>query len=132
MKNFDIQCVGNQAVITVNLSFMNIDSLNRIIERLRFEELIQNADFSADKESGDNMISGIRQQTVVGKGGKIEIVSPELPVGKKVEVFVWTEFDEQDTTEYLLSNETNRNHLLQAVKDLEDKSSYIYSNFSKL
>jgi len=46
MKNFDIQCVGNQAVITVNLSFMNIDSLNRMIEQLRFEELIQNADFS--------------------------------------------------------------------------------------
>jgi len=33
-------------VITVNLSFMNIDSLNRMIERMRLEKLIQKADFS--------------------------------------------------------------------------------------
>ncbi|MGE0082952.1 MAG: hypothetical protein AB7S75_00885 [Desulfococcaceae bacterium] len=78
------------------------------------------------------MISGIRQQVIVEKGGKIEIISTDLPVGKKVDVLVWIEPDEQDTTEYLLSNEANRNHLLQAVKDLEDKSSYIYINFSKL
>lgn len=45
MKSFSIQSVGNQAVITVDLSFMNIGSLNRLFERLRTEQLIQKADF---------------------------------------------------------------------------------------
>ena len=46
MENFNIQSVGNQAVITVDLSFMNIESLNRVFERLRTEQLIQKANFS--------------------------------------------------------------------------------------
>jgi hypothetical protein len=46
MRNFSIQSVGNQAVITVDLSFINIESLNRLFERLRTEQLIQKADFS--------------------------------------------------------------------------------------
>jgi len=46
MKNFSIQSFGNQAVITVDLSFINIESLNRLFERLRVEQLIQKADFS--------------------------------------------------------------------------------------
>ena len=46
MRNFNIQSVGNQAVITVDLSFINIESLNRLFERLRTEQLIQKADFS--------------------------------------------------------------------------------------
>jgi len=41
-----MQSVGNQVVITVDLSFMNIESLNRLFERLRIEQLIQKADFS--------------------------------------------------------------------------------------
>jgi antitoxin YefM len=72
------------------------------------------------------MITGIRQKTVVGEGGKIEIVSPELPGGTLVEVIVLVEPVEQDTTEYLLSTEANRNHLLQALQDLEKPDSYIY------
>ncbi len=46
MKNFSIQSFGNQAVITVYLSFINIESLNRLFERLRVEQLVQKADFS--------------------------------------------------------------------------------------
>jgi hypothetical protein len=46
MKNFSIQSFGNQAVITVDLSFINIESLNRLFERLRVEQLVQKADFS--------------------------------------------------------------------------------------
>ncbi len=46
MKNFRIQSVGNEAVITVDLSFINIESLNRLFERLRTEQLIQKADFN--------------------------------------------------------------------------------------
>ncbi len=46
MRDFSIECVGNQAIIKVNLSFMNIESVNRMIERLRVEELVKKADFS--------------------------------------------------------------------------------------
>lgn len=78
------------------------------------------------------MISGIRQQTIVKEGGRVEIVTSTLPVGKKVEVFIWIAPDEQDTTEYLLSAEANRKHLLQAMKDLEDRSTYTYINTDEL
>lgn len=74
------------------------------------------------------MIAGIRQKTLVGEGGKIEVLSPELPSGTLVEVIILVEPVEQDTTEYLLSTEANRGHLLQALRDLEDPSRYIYAN----
>ena len=74
------------------------------------------------------MIAGIRQKAVVGEGGKIEVLSPELPSGMLVEVIILVEPVEQDTTEYLLSTEANRSHLLQALRDLEDPSRYIYVN----
>jgi len=71
------------------------------------------------------MIAGIRQKTVVGAGGKVEILSPDLPSGTLVEVIVLVEPVEQDTTEYLLSTEANRTHLLQALRDLENPASHI-------
>lgn len=46
MKNFSIQSSGKQAVITVDLSFLDMESLNRMFERLRTEQLIQQAEFS--------------------------------------------------------------------------------------
>ena len=46
MKNFSIQSIGNQAVITVDLSLISIESLNWLFERLRTEELIQEAGFN--------------------------------------------------------------------------------------
>jgi len=78
------------------------------------------------------MLRGIRQQTVVREGGKIEIISPELRIGINVEVFVWIEPAEQDTTEYLLSTDANREHLLQALKDWDDRATYIYADIDKL
>ncbi|MBF0102148.1 MAG: hypothetical protein HQK77_14695 [Desulfobacterales bacterium] len=48
MTNFSIQRIKNQAIIKVDLSFINIESLNRLFERLRIEELIQKADFMDD------------------------------------------------------------------------------------
>lgn len=78
------------------------------------------------------MITGIRQKTVVREGGKIELVSPELPSGMLVEVIVLVESEEQDATEYLLSTEANRNHLLQALQDLDDPSCYIYVDPAEL
>ena len=78
------------------------------------------------------MLSGIRQKTIVGEGGKIEFLSPELASGMRVEVIVLVEPDEQDTTEYLLSTEANRNHLLKALKEVDDPSSYVYVNSAEL
>lgn len=78
------------------------------------------------------IISGIRQKTVVGAGGKIEIVAPDLPQGIPVEVIVFIEPAEEDTTEYLLSTAANRQHLLQAVKELQDRSQYIFVDTDKL
>jgi antitoxin YefM len=72
------------------------------------------------------MIVGVRQKTVVGKGGKVEFSSPALPPGALVDVIVLIEPEEQDETEYLLSTEANRSHLLQAVRELDDSSTYIY------
>ena len=78
------------------------------------------------------MIIGIRQKTVVGEGGKIELLSSELSSGTLVEVIVLVEPEEQDTTEYLLSTEANRAHLHQALHDLHDPSSYIYADPAEL
>jgi antitoxin YefM len=78
------------------------------------------------------MLTGIRQKTVVGEGGKIEFLSPGLPSGMLVEVIVLIEPEELDTTEYLLSTEANRNHLLQALQDLDDPSCYIYVDPTEL
>jgi antitoxin YefM len=81
---------------------------------------------------GEVMLTGIRQKTVVGEGGKIEFLSPELSSGMLVEVIVLIEPEEQDTTEYLLSKEANRNHLLQALQDLDDPPCYIYVDPAEL
>lgn len=74
------------------------------------------------------MITGIKQKTIVGEGGRIEISSSQLPSGALVDVIVFVEPEEQDATEYLLSTEANRNHLRQALQDLNEPSSYIYLN----
>ena len=48
MNDFSIQAVGNEAIITVDLSLMDIESLNVVFERLRTEQLIKKADFTED------------------------------------------------------------------------------------
>jgi antitoxin YefM len=78
------------------------------------------------------MIAGIRQKAIVGAFGKVEITAPDLPVGTLVDVIVLVEPTEQDTTEYLLSSESNRNHLMRALRELDDQSSYIFVNPSDL
>ena len=69
------------------------------------------------------MLESIRQQTIVREGGRVEVQSPELPIGAKVEVIVLVE-PEPDTTDYLLSTEANRQHLRQTLKDAEDPTNY--------
>ncbi|MGF2036269.1 MAG: hypothetical protein RMZ43_013285 [Nostoc sp. CmiVER01] len=67
------------------------------------------------------MLSGIKQKTIVGKDGKIELSSTELPEGTVVEVIVLVETTiEEDETTYLLKSETNKKHLLKALKNVEE------------
>ncbi|MGI8639571.1 MAG: hypothetical protein ACR2MG_06415 [Pyrinomonadaceae bacterium] len=77
------------------------------------------------------MITGIREKTIVQEGGKVEILSSDLPIGTEVEVIVLVE-EEQDTTEYLLSTEANRRHLEQAMRDAEDPKKRIYIDVENL
>lgn len=81
------------------------------------------------------MLSGIKQQVVVGKNGKIEIQTSELAEGTVVEVIVLVEEDgvetnasqsiSQDATEYLLSTEANRYHLMSAIQNIEAKTNLV-------
>ncbi len=50
------------------------------------------------------MIHGVRQKAVVGQNGKSA---------------------KQDTTEYLLSTAANRNHLIQAIENVEKRENLI-------
>ncbi|MEX0270646.1 hypothetical protein AB3R30_16000 [Leptolyngbyaceae cyanobacterium UHCC 1019] len=78
------------------------------------------------------MFSGIKQQVVVGKDGKIEIQTSELVEGSIVEVIVLVEQDlaetntsssvQQDETEYLLSTKANRRYLMTAIQNIETKT----------
>lgn len=78
------------------------------------------------------MITGIREKTVVKGNGTVEIFAPDLPVGTQVEVIVLVEEDEQDTTEYLLSTEANRQHLMESMRELEHPENFIYVDVDNL
>ncbi|MCC5610614.1 hypothetical protein LC612_28650 [Nostoc sp. CHAB 5834] len=72
------------------------------------------------------MLSGIKQKSIVGKDGKIELSTTELPEGTVVEVIVLVETPtEEDETTYLLKSETNKKHLLKALENVE-KGNLIY------
>jgi antitoxin YefM len=81
------------------------------------------------------VLSGIKQQVVVGKDGKIEIQTSKLAEGTVVEVIVLVEQDivdtnatqsiQQDETEYLLSTEANRCHLKSAIQNVETKTNLV-------
>ena len=64
------------------------------------------------------MIQTVKQKTVVGKNGRVEILSSTLPEGSLVEVIVRAAIP-SDTTEYLLSSEANRKHLMEAIDNVE-------------
>jgi len=63
------------------------------------------------------MVTAIKQMATVGKDGKIELYTPELIEGTKVEVILLV--DHQDETEYLLSNAANAKRLLEAIANIE-------------
>jgi antitoxin YefM len=78
------------------------------------------------------MLNTVRQTTVVKKGGRVEILSPELPEGSIVEVFVILGPAEQDATEYLLFTEANRKVMYDALEELEKRDNYVYVNLDEL
>jgi antitoxin YefM len=87
------------------------------------------------------MLSGIKQQVVVGKDGKIEIQTSELAEGMVVEVIVLVKQDvfetntnpsiQQDETEYLLSTQANRYHLMTAIQNIETKINLVIFTHEK-
>jgi antitoxin YefM len=62
------------------------------------------------------MFTAIKKNYVIGKEGKFEVQS-ELPEGTKIEVIILVE--DQDETSYLLSTEANRQHLMEAISNIE-------------
>lgn len=71
------------------------------------------------------MISGIKQQSTVGKNGKIEIPSTDLPEGTIVEVIVLVESPTIDETDYLLSTPANKDRLLQSLENINNPENLI-------
>lgn len=72
------------------------------------------------------MLSGIKQKSIVGKNGKIELSTTELPEGTIVEVIVLVEQPiEEDETTYLFKSELNKKNLLEALENV-DKGNLIY------
>lgn len=91
------------------------------------------------------MLSGIKQQGIVGKDGKIEIQTSELAEGTVVEVIILTKdavaetsnqgsvlqesslhaAPSQDETAHLLSTEANRQHLMDALKAVERETELV-------
>jgi len=73
MNDFSIQAVGNEAIITVDLSLVDIESLNIMFERLRTEQLIKKAGFKEEVvEIGEELKRGWweknREQYLKGVG----------------------------------------------------------------
>jgi hypothetical protein len=71
------------------------------------------------------MINGIKQRSVVGKGGKIEIASSELPEGATVEIIVLIDSSASDETDYLLADPANRQQLLQAIESAKNPDNLV-------
>jgi len=71
----------------------------------------------------------MKQQTVVGKDGKIEIQASEFAEGTVVEVIVLIEQDNssasQDETEYLLPTQANRDRLRTAIQSVATKTNLV-------
>jgi len=81
------------------------------------------------------VLSGIRQQAIVGKDGKIELQTSDLAEGTVVEVIVLVEhidqeanigqLTSQDTTAHLLSTEANRHQLMSAIHKIETRTNLV-------
>lgn len=77
------------------------------------------------------MINGLRKKVVVDEEGHIEVNSPDLHRGDVVEIIILVN-PEHDETEYLLSTEANRTHLMESLRESENKDGYKYVDPDKL
>ena len=71
------------------------------------------------------MIKAVKQKGIVGKKGKIEITTSELEEGTEVEIIILADTEEMDTTDYLLSTESNRKQLLEAIERVEKRENLV-------
>lgn len=71
------------------------------------------------------MIKAIKQNTAVGKAGKIEIYAPELSEGENIEVIILVNSINEDTTDYLLSTSANKQQLLEAIERVENEDNLV-------
>ena len=78
------------------------------------------------------MLQTIKTTTTVNQNGAINIYSPELPIGEIVEVIILIQPKAQDTTDHLLSNPANKQHLLKAIEDLNNPANYTYLDIEAL
>jgi hypothetical protein len=78
------------------------------------------------------MLQAIKQQALVNEQGRLEIISPELPKGKMVEVVIFIDQEQINTTDYLLSTAANEAHLNKALQDIENKDGYVYIDVEQL
>ncbi|MEA5509088.1 hypothetical protein VB715_04855 [Crocosphaera sp. UHCC 0190] len=63
------------------------------------------------------------------KNGKLDLPTLDLPEGTIVEAILLVNEQPQkevDETEYLLSTEANRRHLMEALDELKEPQNYIY------
>lgn len=61
------------------------------------------------------------------KNGKLDLPFLDLPEGTVVEAILLVEEKaETDETEYLLSTEANRRHLMEGLEELKQPQNYIY------
>ncbi|MTJ32490.1 hypothetical protein [Aphanizomenon sp. UHCC 0183] len=77
------------------------------------------------------MITRIKQKATVGKNGKIELPTTELPEGTIVEVIVLVDQVIEDETTYLLKSKANKEYLLKAIENVE-KGNLIYVGISDI
>jgi len=78
------------------------------------------------------MLQTIKTTATVNQNGAINIYSAELPIGETVEVIILIQPKNQDTTDYLLSNSANKQHLLKAVEELNNPANYTYLDIAAL
>ncbi len=66
------------------------------------------------------MVNTIRQKTIVGKNGKIELSQTQLKEGTPVEVIIINESTStEDETTYLLKSKANKKHLLESIENVK-------------
>lgn len=64
---------------------------------------------------------------VTVKNGQLDLPLLDLPEGTIVEaILLVEEKTETDETDYLLSTEANRRHLIEALQELKQPDNYIY------